>query len=29
MIDLAPLFDGFATSVTPYHLALMVGGGQW
>ena len=26
MIDLAPLLDGFATAVTPYHLALMVGG---
>ena len=26
MIDLAPLLEGFATSLTPYHLTLMVGG---
>ena len=26
MIDFAPLLEGFATAVTPYHLALMVGG---
>jgi TctA family transporter len=26
MIDIAPLLDGFATAVTPYHLVLMVGG---
>ena len=26
MIDLAPLLHGFATVLTPYHLALMVGG---
>ena len=26
MIDLGPLIDGFGTALTPYHLALMVGG---
>jgi hypothetical protein len=26
MIDAAPLLDGFAVAVTPYHLALMAGG---
>ena len=26
MIDVAPLFHGFATVLTPYHLALMAGG---
>src|SRR5687767_15851234 len=26
MVDLTPLLDGFAVAVTPYHLALMVGG---
>jgi hypothetical protein len=26
MIDLAPLLHGFATALTPYHLALMAGG---
>ena len=26
MIDLGPLLDGFAAALTPYHVALMVGG---
>jgi TctA family transporter len=26
MIDLGPLFDGFGTALTPYHVALMAGG---
>ena len=26
MIDLGPLIDGFGTTLTPYHLALMAGG---